>query len=97
VNQELQVAIDKVKQETGFQEDQPDRAILEKDGWRYGERIRVIEDTDEGVNAGDEGFLTICEVGAPEFGNVRACFSIVGVESMVPEPFEVDPDNIEAA
>lgn len=59
-------------------------------------RYTVTEDDDEhGLYSGDEGELTACRVGAPEYGNVRVAFSFTtdGLDggNDVPDPSILDP------
>lgn len=69
--------------------------IKELDGWKFGERVRVLEDDgDEGIFAGDEGVLVLEIVGSEEFHNERICASFItdGCDG----GGEVDLGNIEA-
>jgi hypothetical protein len=76
--------------------DEFDRPIEELDGWKFGERVRVLDDDERnGVYEGDEGVLLISEVGAPEYGNVRKAFHILIDDQDC--PMEIDPFNIEGA
>ena len=68
--------------------------VAEYEGWKTGDKIRVLEDDEEeGVWEGNEGTLELEIVGSPDYGNERVSFAIVqdGVD-----PLEVQPDNIEA-
>jgi hypothetical protein len=92
----LRAAIARVQQATGYADEDAERAVPEYNGWQYGERVRIIEDDErEGLFAGDEGFIVIGEVGAPEYGNVRTAIHIIpdGMDG----PCEVAYDNIESA
>lgn len=40
-----------------------------------GSFIVIEDDEDEGLYSGDEGELTACVVGAPEYGNERVAFA----------------------
>jgi hypothetical protein len=70
----------------------------EVDGFKSGQKVRVLHDADEsgpfaGTYAGDEGELRIEVVGAPEYGNERLSF---GIKTEHFDEFtDVDPDNIE--
>jgi hypothetical protein len=77
--------------------DEGDRAVEEHSGFKFGDRVRVIEDSDDpdSVYAGDEGLLIIEKVGAEQYANVRVGLFIV--EPGVRDVVEVDPANIEAA
>ncbi len=69
-------------------------------GFKTGQRIRVLEDADEngpfaGTYADDEGELRIEVVGAPEYYNEHLSY---GIKTEHHDEFtDVDPDNIEAA
>lgn len=89
----LEDRIAKVKAATGY-DDADEEAVLEAEGFTYGDRVRVVEDNEEeGVFAGDEGFVLPCKVGAAAYGNERVmlAFLIDGFDS----PVEVTPDSIE--
>lgn len=94
---ELEQAIARVCEASGAdREEVAERAVLEHDGWRFGERVRVVEDDeDEGVCSGDVGFVLLNEVGAAQYRNVRVSVSILpdGMDAAS----EVDPSNLESA
>ena len=49
-----------------------ERPVASKAGFIFGQRVRVLEDDeDNGIFAGDEGWLVIEEVGAAEYHNIR--------------------------
>jgi hypothetical protein len=83
-------------------DDEGSRIVTDEvNGWKTGQKIRVIDDADEsgpyaGTYAGDEGELRIEVVGAPEYGNERLSY---GIKTEHFDEFtdftDVDPDNIE--
>lgn len=88
----LDEAVKLVENATGFTSDRP---VAELHGWHYGERVRAIEDDDDnGIFAGDEGYLIIEEVGSPQHNNVRISTGFIadGYDS----DNEVSLNNIEA-
>lgn len=92
----LRATIARIQQETGFVDDDADRAVAEHEGWQYGERVRIVEDDERhGLFMGDEGIVIISEVGAPEFGNVRTMLGVLIDDTDC--PMEVSPFNIESA
>lgn len=74
--------------------DPAERPVAELDGWHYGERIRLLEDTDM-ASEGEEGWLVFMEVGAAEYANVRIAAYVLtdGTDS----PDEIDLSVIESA
>lgn len=76
-----------------------DVIVAEYEGWKTGQKIRVLDDADEsgpyaGTYADDEGELQITVCGAPEYGNERINF---GIKTEHHDEFvDVDPENIEA-
>lgn len=66
------------------------------DTFKHGERVRIISDAqeDDGIFEGTEGKLHICEVGAPEYGNVRTVV-LFHEDGMTDPGDEVHLDNIE--
>jgi hypothetical protein len=76
--------------------DDRDRAVAEKDGWHFGEKVQIIEDAEQPdtVYEGDEGFLILETVGAPEFGNERVAAFIV--QPGLVDPVEVDLGNVQS-
>jgi hypothetical protein len=92
---ELDRAIDALAAETGADRtDLADRAVLERSGWRFGERVRMLDDQDP-FQAGEEGHVVIQEVGSAEFNNRRVAvfFMVEGTDAWD----EVDPSNLESA
>lgn len=90
----LAEAIKKVHDATGYVEEE--QAVFEYEGWNYGERVRVTVDNDEeGVFSGDEGYLVPCKLGSVEHRSARTALYmlVTGMSS----PVEVKPDEIEAA
>lgn len=91
---DVEAGITKVREESGTACD-IDRPVAEYEGWHFGERVRVIEDDEEaGAFEGDEGWLTLEMVGAPEHGNERVSAGFLG-EGMA-DPIEISLDSIEA-
>lgn len=87
----LEDAVRRVLMATSFEPDRP-RAVLGE--WRYGDRVRAIEDDDEEQFwSGDEGYIVIEEVGAPEHNNVRTvCYFLVDNTDC---PVNFHPDAVE--
>jgi hypothetical protein len=80
-----------VREATGYE---PDRPVLRHDDWSYGDRVRAIaDDEDNGVFSGDEGYLILEMVGAPEYHNERVSLGLLA--EGFSDPVDVDPDNIE--
>jgi hypothetical protein len=84
-------AIEHLRTELG---EVPERPIAEYDGWSFGERVRVLEDSEE-VNAGDEGMLVIERVGSALHGSERICASILLDD--VQATYEVGLSDLESA
>lgn len=93
----LQDTIAKICNETGLdKEDAAERAVAEHNAWHFGERVRIVEDDEgRGLYAGEEGYLLIHEVGAPEHNNVRVSMSIL-MDGYDSPGGEVTPDDFEA-
>jgi hypothetical protein len=92
----LRATIARVQQSTGFVDADAERAVASHEGWNYGERVRIVEDDErEHLYAGEEGYVIISEVGAPEYGNVRISLCILLDDTDCPMP--VSPFNIESA
>lgn len=84
-----------VKERTGFDEEEPARAVLEHEGFTWGDRVRVIEDDeDNGLFEGDEGFVIIGNVGSAEYRNERVMLAFLG--DGFTDPNQCTADQIEA-
>lgn len=70
------------------------RPVEEMDGWHFGERVRLVEDTDMG-GAGEEGWLILEVVGSAQYRNERTVAGILLDGTDVPD--EVSLDLIESA
>jgi hypothetical protein len=93
----LEDRVARVREEFGYDPiADGDRPVLRLDDFDYGDGVRAIEDDDDnGIAAGDEGVITITEVGAVDRGNVRVLAGLLidGYDS----PLDVDTDNLEHA
>lgn len=86
----LEQAVERVKAATGFE---PDRPAEEVDGWHYGERAFIVDDTDR-YFAGTAGYTVVEHVGAAKYNNERVVLMFLEDGTDVPD--EVDPFLIEA-
>lgn len=74
--------------------DELDRKVEEYDGLRFGDRGRIVEDNENlMIYEGEEGYVILETVGAPEYGNVHTgvYFLVDGSDS----PMQVTSDLIE--